>query len=156
MSTNIQSCNAFYQQNGYSMAQFSFQMDSRLSPSINTASSSSSPNGSNDVFSSMSSWTNSSSDDAFSTMGTWEDHAKENNLKVSKKRPRKIRRLRDIKDSDDEWKEPKITKSDLVPNPFCVQTSSDSTSSSKVPSKKMRRVCFNPTISFHYYEPHDL
>ncbi|EGT55872.1 hypothetical protein CAEBREN_11847 [Caenorhabditis brenneri] len=100
------------------------------------------------------------SDDVFASMGNWLDHAKENNVKASKKRIN-IRRLRDVVDSDDEWKEPTITSVNLVPNPFCISTSSSSSvssnsdSDSKSDSKKSKRVCFNPSITFHYYEPHN-
>ncbi|CAL2032102.1 unnamed protein product [Caenorhabditis brenneri] len=54
------------------------------------------------------------SDDVFASMGNWLDHAKENNVKASKKRRSiNIRRLRDVVDSDDEWKEPTITSANL-------------------------------------------
>ncbi|CCD62812.1 uncharacterized protein CELE_F10G2.4 [Caenorhabditis elegans] len=101
--------------------------------------------------SSQSTTATSTNDDLFASVGTWEVHANENNITVNKKkkRSRKIRRLRDVQDSDEERPKPVIALVPLVPNPFCV---SDSLLSKLGPvATKRRRVCFNPTISFHYY-----
>ncbi|KAF1764075.1 hypothetical protein GCK72_004021 [Caenorhabditis remanei] len=83
-------------------------------------------------------------DDVFNSLGSWEDYAKENNIRAAKKRRRQIPRLRD----ESEWKEPSITQVHLVPNPFVVKDVDSDSESKKI---QIKRVCFNATISFHYY-----
>ncbi|CAP37334.1 Protein CBG20249 [Caenorhabditis briggsae] len=82
--------------------------------------------------------------DVFSSMGTWEDFGKENQIKFTKTKRKKIPRLQE----DSQWKEPKICDIELVPNPFRATFSGWKSSEEK---KKMQRVCFNPVLSVHYY-----
>uniref|UniRef100_A0A8R1EUV9 Uncharacterized protein n=1 Tax=Caenorhabditis japonica TaxID=281687 RepID=A0A8R1EUV9_CAEJA len=97
----------------------------------------------------------SESSDAFETIGTWEELAIEQNVKAARRvrRRRRIRRLdENYSDHDGEDGASSTSSStsedfppiQLIPNPFCIRKRGE-------PQIKIKRVCFNPNIDYHFY-----